>query len=283
MSFPRVSCQENLLPGRTDLDRWLFAQDAGYVSVELRGRENGQLLSRLRTLEAAAAQGATYNTVCVDMPYFIGAFNSPDRKRAVHELKQQLTAIAALGGVGVVTPAAFGLFSRCLPPHRPPRSTEDDAKVLLESLSELDEYASDLGVWLLLEPLNRYEDHLVNTLDAARFYTDQLENQSVRIVADSFHMNIEETDVAASLRINRDVLGHVQISDSNRAIPGHGHFDWTQFLQGLQDIDYTGELALECLEHPTDHARAIAEVPGFLDQLYMEGVCHDQNNRPQSK
>ena len=65
---------------------------------------------------------------------------------------------------GVVTPAAWGMFTRRLPPFdEPPRTPDEDREVLVEGLAELGEHAAELGVALLLEPLNRYEDHMVNT------------------------------------------------------------------------------------------------------------------------
>ncbi len=266
----RVSCQENLLPGRTATEKWDFAARAGYSSIELRGQAGAALTARLPELRAAAAAGAVFRTVCIDMPFFVGAFDSADRARAVRELKDQLAVIAELGGLGVVTPAAFGLFSRNLPPYQPPRTPEDDDRELLDSLAQLDEYAAGLGVRVLLEPLNRYEDYLVNTLAHARRLIDRLPHGAVRLVADSFHMNIEEADVPRSLAAQADVLEHVQISDSNRAIPGHGHLDWTGLLDALDSVGYTGELAVECLEAPFEHKRLIAGVPTFLHRINQE-------------
>ena len=66
------------------------------------------------------------------------------------------------------------------------------------------------------------------------------------MVADTFHMNIEEDDVPAALRAAAPYLGHVQVSDSNRYQPGAGHLDWPALLRTLHDIDYRGWLALEC-------------------------------------
>lgn len=267
----RVSCQENLLPGGTDLDRWLFAADAGYSSVELRGQQDEALARRLPDLHRAAARGAVYRTVCVDMPFFVGAFAAEDRARAVRELRSQLRAIADLGGLGVVTPAAFGLFSRCLPPYDPPRTPEQERRDLVESLGEVAAYAASIGVRVLLEPLNRYEDHLVNTLDDARRVLAELPAGGAGLVADSFHLNIEERDVAASIAAHADAIAHVQISDSNRAIPGHGHLDWAGFLTALDGAGYRGELAVECLAAPAGHDRLIAEVPARLARV-AEGI-----------
>ena len=107
--------------------------------------------------------------------------------------------IVEAGGFGAITPAAFGLFSAALPPFRSPRSRTDDRSVLLEELHALGEHASSAGAVLLLEPLNRYEDHMVNTLAQAVSLVEELGQDSVRVMADTFHMNIEEADPAGSL------------------------------------------------------------------------------------
>ena len=82
-------------------------------------------------------------------------------------MKSLLSTIGAIGGRGAVTPASYGLFSARLPPFTPPRSAEDDRKVLLEGLHQLGEHAAREGVLVLLEPLNRYEDHMLNRLEQA--------------------------------------------------------------------------------------------------------------------
>jgi sugar phosphate isomerase/epimerase len=271
MTALELSCQENLLPGRTVLDKWRFAADAGYSAVELRGRADGDLLRRLPELHRAVAQGAVFRTVCVDMPYFPGAFDAADRARSVREINDQLTAIADLGGVGVVTPAAFGLFSAVLPPYQPPIPAEVDRRQLLEALQQICSHAAALGVKVLLEPLNRYENHQISTLAQAAEVIAQLPAGSVGITADSFHMNIEEVSIPAALSDAAPLLRHVQISDSNRAIPGFGHFDWADFLDALDAAGYSGDVAVECLTAPVDHDARIAAVPAYLRRIRGKG------------
>jgi sugar phosphate isomerase/epimerase len=102
------------------------------------------------------------------------------------------------------------------------------------------------GVRILLEPLNRYEDHMVNRLEQAVELAEATGLDSVGVVADSYHMNIEEADPRDALVAAAHRLVHIQVSDSNRLEPGAGHLDWTAFVAALSSIGYTGDLAAEC-------------------------------------
>ncbi|GAB3183363.1 sugar phosphate isomerase/epimerase [Micromonospora palomenae] len=245
MSIP-LACQEQLLPGTSLPQKFALATALGYQGIELRGRGDLDLARRLPELRRARAEGVVMPTVCVEMDHFIGDFDPARSRDAVANLRSQLTVIAELGGIGAMTPAAWGMFSRRLPPFEPPRPPGGDRQVLVDALGDLGEHARAEGVTLFLEPLNRYEDHMVNRLDEAVALCAAVGLPSVRVVADTFHMNIEEDDVHAALRAAAPYLGHVQVSDSNRFQPGAGHLDWPALLRTLRDIGYPGWLALEC-------------------------------------
>jgi sugar phosphate isomerase/epimerase len=258
-----IACQEQLLPGDDLETKWEFARAAGYDAIELRGKGDLALQHRLPELRRAAAAGVVMRTVCVDMLHFFGAFDADLRADAVAQMRSQLSVIAELGGVGAMTPASYGMFSRRLPPFEPPRTEAEDREVLLAGLAELGEHAAREGVTLLLEPLNRYEDHMVNRLEQAAGLIDEVGLDSVRIGADTYHMNIEEDEPAAALVTFGRYLGHVQVSDSNRLQPGAGHVDWRAILDALATIGYTGDLALESRLRGTLE-EAVASVPAFL-------------------
>jgi sugar phosphate isomerase/epimerase len=242
----RLACQEQLIPGSDLIAKHDFIRAAGFDGIELRGEGGFGFARRLPELRAARSAGVELPTVCVLMDHFIGDFDAERRRDAVANMKSQLSVIAELGGYGAVTPAAYGMFSRRLPPFAPPRSPAEDRAVLLEALGELGRHAASEGVWLLLEPLNRYEDHMVNTLDQAVELAKATGLDSVRVVADLFHMNIEEDDLAASIRRAAPFLGHVQLGDSNRLQPGAGHLDWVGALAALEEVGFDRYLALEC-------------------------------------
>ena len=258
-----ILVQEQHLPGATVLEKWEAASAWGFDGIELRSAGEGRFAARLGELRAAAAAGVPMPTACVEMPHFIGAFDAELREDAIAQLLEQLRVMAELGGRGVMTPASWGMFSRRLPPFEPPRSSEADRAVLLDALGRLGEAAAGLGVCVFLEPLNRYEDHMVNRLADAGSLIRELGLGSVRIAADSYHMNIEESDPARALLEAAEYVGHVQASDSNRLEPGAGHLDWSLFLATIGAIGYRGPIAVESrLSGPAE--RVLPAVPPFL-------------------
>jgi sugar phosphate isomerase/epimerase len=246
----KLSCQEQLLPGDGLTAKWDFARRAGFEGIELRARGGGHFAARLPELRAAARAGVVMRTVCPETDHFIGDFDPVLRRDAVAQLRSQLSVIAELGGEGVLTPASWGMFSLRLPPFTPPRAPAEDHKVLLDALVELAEHAAREGVWLALEPINRYEDYMVNRLDQATALAEEVGattgRDAIRICADLFHMNIEEDDLVAAIREAGARIAHVHVDDSNRLQPGTGHIDFRAVFDALRAVGYDGWLALEC-------------------------------------
>lgn len=185
-------------------------------------------------------------TAVTHMDHFIGDFDPVRRRDAIDQLKGLLTTIVEAGGNVVVSPDAFGLFSRRLPPFTPPRSDAKTHTQLVEALREIGEHAVAVGSVLYLEPLNRFEDFVVNTLADAVSFVTEADSAGVAVIADTFHMSIEEANVGESIRAAGSLIKHVQLGDSNRLEPGAGHYDWPETLDALDVIGYDGWLAMEC-------------------------------------
>jgi sugar phosphate isomerase/epimerase len=249
----RLSIQEQHLCGATLVKKWQHAQRLGFDAIELRGAGDGRFAARLPELRAAAVAGVPMPTVCVEMLHFVGDFDSDKRADALAQMKSQLSVMAEIGGRLAMTPASYGMFSYRLPPFVPPRSPTQDAEVLLEAFDALAVHAATEGVLIALEPLNRYEDHMINTLAQAEELCTQIGSPALGIAADTYHMNIEEADPPQALMAVGPWLRHVQVSDSNRLEPGAGHIDWAATLQAIASTGYGGELAYECrLSGPVD-------------------------------
>ncbi|MBL9171874.1 MAG: sugar phosphate isomerase/epimerase [Verrucomicrobiales bacterium] len=127
---------------------------------------------------------------------------------------------------------------------------------MAEALEQLGPRAHVYGVPLLLEPLNRYETNLFNTVDDTVSYLSSLRTRNVKLLCDCFHMNIEEVSIADSLRRAGSSVGHVHLADSNRQAAGLGHTDFGAVAQALQDIGYAGYLSAEVLPLPDSIAAA---------------------------
>jgi sugar phosphate isomerase/epimerase len=228
------------------IDKWDHARRLGFDAIELRGAGEGRFAARLDELKAAAAAGVIMPTVCVEMSHFVGDFDPDKRADALLQMKSQLSVMAAIGGRLAVTPASYGTFSKRLPPFVPPRTDAEDAEILLDAFGQLAAHAEAEGVIIALEPLNRYENHMINTLADAQLLCEKIGSAHLGIAADTYHMNIEEADPLKALVEAGEWISHVQLSDSNRLEPGAGHLEWTAILDALWAIGYEQELAFEC-------------------------------------
>lgn len=133
----------------------------------------------------------------------------------------------------------------------------------LACLAEVCRFADRLGVELLLEPLNRYECDYINTLAEGAAIVDEIAAGNLLLLADTFHMNIEEVNLESSLTAAGARLGHLHLADTNRQAPGHGHLNVGSILQTLDRLLYARWIALEVLPLP-DPVRAITDSLGII-------------------
>jgi len=129
------------------------------------------------------------------------------------------------------------------------RGANGETELLVEALRECTKHAPE--VRLALEPLNRYESRLVNTVADALDVIDRVGAENLGILADTFHANIEEANIGRAFRSAKDRLFHVHLADSNRWVPGYGHLDFEQVWDALGAVDYQHALVLEPLPRPS--------------------------------
>ena len=137
----------------------------------------------------------------------------------------------------------------------------------LESLKRCAELADKAGVEITVEPINRYETRFINTIDEADAFVDRVGSKNLTILADLFHMNIEEANMEKSLESHRDKVAYLHIVDSNRQFPGRGHINLESIIKTLNIINYKGFLTMECIpvSNPQKEAsEAIKHISAFL-------------------
>ncbi|WP_281540532.1 sugar phosphate isomerase/epimerase family protein [Maribacter aestuarii] len=98
---------------------------------------------------------------------------------------------------------------------------------------------------IALEPLNRFESDLVNTAEQVMQLIRDIDEESLKVALDGFHMTIEEHDIYKAITLVGDKLIHVQVSENHRGIPGTGLTPWSDFAKGLSDVDYKGTIVME--------------------------------------
>jgi sugar phosphate isomerase/epimerase len=130
-------------------------------------------------------------------------------------------------------------------------------------LRMLSHEAEEKGVALIYEPLNRYETTLFNTLEAGVNFIESEDLRNVKLLADLFHMNIEEADMPASIRAYAGHIGHVHFADSNRRPVGYGHTDLGPIALALQESGYSGFVSAEAFPWPDSDAAALQTMKAF--------------------
>jgi len=116
---------------------------------------------------------------------------------------------------------------------------------LVRSLAPLAEYAGEHGVMLAVEPLNRFETSVLNTAEQALELVEMVDSPALGILLDTFHMNIEEKDLAAAVRTVGGRLAHFHACGSDRGTPGADHIDWNGISGALDGIGYRGPVCIE--------------------------------------
>lgn len=146
---------------------------------------------------------------------------------------------------------------------------EQERALLVDAVRHIAWRAQGMGLRLVMEVLNRYESHLLNTAAEAVQFVDDLAGlgiENVGILMDAYHMNIEEANPAHALRLTGDHLWLYHAADSNRRSIGRGHTDFGSQLSALAGAGYTGPIILECTPPGPDPFRSI-KGPDSLDWL----------------
>ena len=175
----------------------------------------------------------------------------PDAARR-EQARQFIAGIVDVAG-SLGAPAIIGsMQGRC----EPGVTREQALGWLAEALTSLGERAAGHGMPLLYEPLNRYETDLLNQLVQARDFLQRLHLSNLRLLADLFHMNIEEVSIPDAITQVVSQLGHVHWADSNRRAAGFGHLDLGPIALALGQGGYHGFVSAEALPYPDSRTAA---------------------------
>lgn len=214
----------------------------GFDVIELPFQQAGSW-DPVRAAELLSAHGLKV-TVCAGLfpEHDLLADDPVTRGHTERHLRAAVDAAATVGSRVVAGP----LYS---PPGRrwllDAESRRRTVARLGEALRPVADYAAARGVTLALEPLNRFETSLLNTVEQTLEVVDAVGSPGCAVALDTFHMNIEERDPAAALRAAGDRLAHVQVCANDRGAPGADHLDWPALRRALEDVGYRGPLVIE--------------------------------------
>ncbi|HXF81496.1 MAG TPA: 5-keto-L-gluconate epimerase [bacterium] len=245
-----------------------LAAELGYEGVELAVRDpaavDPEALAR-----AARSAGLAVPAIGTGQAYLKDGLSLCDadegvRTRAIERMEAHIRLAGSLGAAVIV-----GLLRGRLAGGGPA------ARARLErSLHALLPIAERAKVPILIEPINRYETDFLTTIDEVVAFARRLGSPVLGVLADTFHMNIEERSMTAALAAAGERLRHVHVADSNRLAPGWGHLDFAAIIRALREIGYDGFLSAEILPQPDPRAAARQVVAHLRPLLEMTEAQH---------
>jgi len=120
----------------------------------------------------------------------------------------------------------------------------------VQSVKTLGKVAEDLGIDLCLEVVNRFETNVLNTSAEGVQFCKDVDMKRVKLLLDTFHMNIEEDNIPDAFRHAAGCLGHVHIGEGNRNLPGKGSLPWNEIGKALRDIGFNQGVVMEPFVKP---------------------------------
>jgi sugar phosphate isomerase/epimerase len=245
-----------------------LATEFGYEGVELAVRDPAAVDAGALA-RAVRAAGLAVPAIGTGQAYLKDGLSLSDadegiRTRAIERMEAHIHLAGSLGAAVVV-----GLLRGRLAGGGPAGRAR-----LERSLHVLLPNAERAKVPILVEPINRYETDFLCTVDEVVSLADRVGSPALGVLADTFHMNIEEASIEAALRSAGSRLKHVHVADSNRLAPGWGHLDFAALLRTLREIGYAGFLSAEILPHPDPRAAARQTVAYLRPLLEMTEAQH---------
>ena len=254
-----ITIREGMVPGESLRDRLAWVEGMGIDGIELHAGSMSLSHDELRSTFADSPVGVS---AIEGIPKLLDA-DPTVRADAAREIRERIPLARDLGAVGVLIVPQFGR-GPVLPDLSPWKNgAELEWELLLAQLNDLVPAARDAGVVIFTEPLNRYEAYIVNRVEQGADIA-RAAGAGVATMADFFHMNIEEADIAASIRESGEHIAYVHVADSNRAQPGMGHTDFRPGFAALKEIGYDGWLGIECSRIIGDYDAAIRDTVAFI-------------------
>jgi D-psicose/D-tagatose/L-ribulose 3-epimerase len=215
---------------------------AGYDGVELPVFDPSDLSHFARIGQVLKDEGLLSSTVTVAPDEERNPISelASHRQGAVDHLKRVLDASAEAGADILCGPyyQVLAQFSGAFP-------TDAERERAAEVHRAVAAHAGSVGITCAIEPLNRFESHLLNTMDDAAAYVARVGHPAFKTMYDTFHANIEEKDPIAALERNFDAVAHIHISENDRGTPGEGHTPIRQTIQKAKSLGYDGWLTIE--------------------------------------
>lgn len=219
--------------------------------------------------------GLGCTSVCACFPPSRDLRGTAAQQRATVRYLRDLVEMAELLGTDIVMGPLYSSTGRA---EAVPRTEYRlQWRTVRDHLQSICDHAADHGKVICLEPLNRFETDFLNTVDQGLQMIDEVNSPALKLLLDTFHMNIEEKDPADAIRRAGKHVGHIHASASDRGTPGKDHVDWSGVAQALRDIHYEGAVVIESFTQDVQIiARAAAiwrQIEPSRDEIATKGLA----------
>jgi 5-keto-L-gluconate epimerase len=230
------------------------AAGLGYSGVDLslldsEALDQNWIIDRIKSFKLKVYTIATGQTY-YNEGYSLYSAENDKREMAVARIRSHIDFASRLGAMVIIG----GVRGKITADDERERFRQEQSG--RQAICQCLKHAEDKGVTLLLEPINRYETNIVNTLQEGLRFIEELGSDNLKLLPDVFHMNIEERSIEESILGYKSHIGYVHFADSNRQAPGFGHIDFRKILSTLEEIKYEYAIGLEILPKPDDFSAA---------------------------
>jgi D-psicose/D-tagatose/L-ribulose 3-epimerase len=214
----------------------------GFDGVEI-AVENPNDMDPVRIRRELDRHGLACTSVCACFPPHRDLRGTAAQQRATIVYLKQLVDYAEILGTDIVMGPLYSATGRAT--AVPAAEYRRQWRTVRGHLKTICAYATARGKVICLEPLNRFETDFLNTVDQGLQMIREVKSPALKLLLDTFHMNIEEKDPAAAIRRAGRHVGHIHASASDRGTPGNDHVDWRGVAEALQAIHYAGAVVIE--------------------------------------
>lgn len=256
----KISVIDTLCPGQSLQDKLSLLEQLGIEGIELESALSWPLQEKKKVAkDLLSTSKLKLSAVLIGYQGNLLSRNEKMRKRTLDQIQKYMDACAELEGVGVVTipsphkkrnPFQFLMYPK----------KETKKSLAAEQYRKLGKYAQELGIYIMIEPLDRSRVNFINTCSEAVEICRMTESDAVKICPDFFHMSIEEPEISERIYEFSEYILHLHIGDNDSKsefaiLPGKGKLDFVTIFDVLKKIKYSSYLSLDC-KIPTKEALA---------------------------
>lgn len=267
----KFACSSFITPGETWPEKFSNLERLGFDGIEIRliGSPQQQDQQVAEIINLAKTSPVKPCSLVRPTPAFLKELTEDSLFEKIEDVAKTIEYAAALGVPAIVSAGVF-VQPKLPSPFLPLPVLDGNKKAVLKTyLFEVGKTAASNEATLLIEPLNRFEGSYYHRLAEAAEILDEVGNPNLGILADVFHINIEEADTGQAILDAKDWIKHVQLGDNNRLLPGQGQFNFMPFFNALNRIGYSGYMAFECIA-PMGEFEPLRKSLDFLHGLQIQ-------------